>query len=219
MYASSYLHWQYLQETPSPQGSQHSDEAIIHVISYADDSVCKNSAQGMSWITDSKGFLCNRNDVDQITGCCIRSKKKTVEEIRVNEKVTIEKSDRSKYESDYGISALRQFDCSHCIPKYGCCEDYEHCISCCLKPENIRKHLKSYMNMPAIQRIVKSNSDSLKHLDNFEYCRSACRTSSSSVQSENTYRGSHNHCYGLKQAPLERIPVSSDWTGYLRLKE
>ncbi|XP_060065613.1 SREBP regulating gene protein-like [Ylistrum balloti] len=93
--------------------------------------------------------------------------------------------------------------CDTC-EKNGCCERYEYCVSCCLRPEK----------KPLMQKILKEGREALDKLfasvDNlFELCLSKCRTSSLSVQHENSYRNSDTkHCYGENPPDLQAsVPV------------
>lgn len=87
--------------------------------------------------------------------------------------------------------STRQFTCAQCDLKSGCCLVYEHCISCCLLPDKqpllktiLRKALESYN--PIYSSVT----------DHFELCLTKCRTSSMSVQHENSYKDpKYKHCY------------------------
>ena len=68
-----------------------------------------------------------------------------------------------------------------------CCIEYEYCISCCLRREQ----------KPVLQEFLQNAADNNNVLfvsvsDHFELCLAKCRTSSSSVQHENTYRDSRS---------------------------
>ncbi|KAG8456158.1 hypothetical protein GDO86_002090 [Hymenochirus boettgeri] len=82
------------------------------------------------------------------------------------------------------VPSTRLFSCESCLPN-GCCSRYEFCVSCCLQPN---KNL-----FLAVE-------------DHFELCLAKCRTSSQSVQHENTYRNPiAKHCYG--ENPPELLPI------------
>jgi len=84
-----------------------------------------------------------------------------------------------------------KFNCKECNLRTGCCSVYEHCISCCLLPDKqlmlkniLRKALETYN--PIYSSVT----------DHFELCLTKCRTSSRSVQHENTYKDpKFKHCY------------------------
>lgn len=90
------------------------------------------------------------------------------------------------------------YDCDSCA-KTNCCVMFEHCVSCCMRPDQkplLQKLLRGFL--PPLRKIVYSNID-----DQFELCMTRCRTSSSSVQQENTYRDSvRKHCYGTSPPEL-----------------
>lgn len=91
----------------------------------------------------------------------------------------------------------KQYSCETCLTN-DCCAIYEHCISCCMHPQK----------RPLLQKIV-SNGVNLAVIfssvtDHFEFCLAKCRTSSQSVQHENSYRDPRaKHCYG------ENLPFNS----------
>lgn len=72
-----------------------------------DSETCKNSQQGVSLIVDERGFLCSRDDLKS-TGCCNIQAENT-----------------------------HIYYCETCDPASNCCEVYEHCVSCCLNPDNV----------------------------------------------------------------------------------
>jgi len=84
-----------------------------------------------------------------------------------------------------------RFSCANC-DRNNCCQIYEVCVSCCLQPDNKDK-LSSFVRNAVLilERFFVSMSDQ------FELCLSKCRTSSLSVQHENTYRDPLNKfCFG-----------------------
>jgi len=130
-------------------------------------TTCRNSVQGKTVIADDRGFVCPRT-VLQSNGCC-----------------------------DTNSSSTKKYLCSSCDESYSCCASYEHCISCCLRPEQ-RTHLQQILNQAAESNNVLFVSVS----DHFELCLAKCRTSSSSVHHENTYRNvNKKYCYGKHPPP------------------
>jgi len=98
---------------------------------------------------------------------------------------------------DSNSSLTSKYSCSSCDSSSSCCGRYEECISCCLRPEQ-RPGLQQILN-----RAAESNNVLLVSVaDHFELCLAKCRTSSSSVQHENTYRNKVNkYCYGHLPPP------------------
>nr|CAG4643390.1 EOG090X0AGU [Ilyocryptus agilis] len=92
----------------------------------------------------------------------------------------------------------KQYSCETCHEN-GCCLIYEHCISCCLHPDK----------KEVLQGVLNKASGTLNMLlasvaDHFDLCLTKCRTSSQSVQHENSYRNPKaKHCYGESPPPLE----------------
>lgn len=96
----------------------------------------------------------------------------------------------------------KQYSCETC-KENACCSIYEYCISCCLHPD--KKNL--------LQAVLGKAPETFKVLfasvtDHFELCLAKCRTSSQSVQHENSYRDPRaKHCYG--ETPEPPAPVAS----------
>ncbi|XP_014347020.1 SREBP regulating gene protein [Latimeria chalumnae] len=94
----------------------------------------------------------------------------------------------------------RLYACDSCFPN-GCCSVYEYCVSCCLQPDK----------QPLLERFLNRAAAAFQNLftaveDHFELCLAKCRTSSQSVQHENTYRDPvAKHCYG--ENPPELLPL------------
>ncbi|KYO31753.1 hypothetical protein Y1Q_0022830 [Alligator mississippiensis] len=91
------------------------------------------------------------------------------------------------------VPHTKLYSCYSCLPN-GCCSVYEYCVSCCLQP-NKQHLLERFLNRAAIafQNLFMAVED------HFELCLAKCRTSSQSVQHENTYRDPiAKYCYGEK---------------------
>ncbi|KAK7475021.1 hypothetical protein BaRGS_00033702 [Batillaria attramentaria] len=94
-----------------------------------------------------------------------------------------------------------RYVCEGCLAN-GCCSIYEHCVSCCLQPDK----------QPLLRRILKDGLDDTFNVfisevkDHFELCLAKCRTSSQSVQHENSYRHPKvKYCYGDKPPDLQTV--------------
>ncbi|UJR31741.1 hypothetical protein I4U23_019220 [Adineta vaga] len=73
-------------------------------------SKCQHFAQGKQLlIVDSKGYLCERRHLEKTDGCCQTS----------------------------SSSILGPYVCDNCTLTTHCCNSFEHCISCCLKPDHV----------------------------------------------------------------------------------
>ncbi|XP_053552806.1 SREBP regulating gene protein-like, partial [Bombina bombina] len=98
------------------------------------------------------------------------------------------------------VASTRLHSCDSCLP-YGCCSVYEYCVSCCLQP-NKKLLLERFLNRAA--RAFENLFQAVE--DHFELCLAKCRTSSQSVQHENTYRNPiAKYCYG--ENPPELLPI------------
>ncbi|RUS81424.1 hypothetical protein EGW08_010808 [Elysia chlorotica] len=102
---------------------------------------------------------------------------------------------------DVKSPTTRHHSCDTCLSN-GCCGVYEFCVSCCLQPKNqkllskIRKE-----NVEAPYNLFISEVENI-----FDLCLAKCRTSSQSVQHENSYRDSYvKFCYGDKPPDLQKI--------------
>jgi hypothetical protein len=178
-----------------------------------DTLTCENSIQGKYFVSDSRGFICSRNDINQTNGCC-------------NSFVHFKDSRKQNSYEDFGYKYLRQnnftgrisklaykqFDCTNCVSS--CCQEYENCISCCLSPSNLQKYLSLHMSAPVLHRVVISDSNLITQRQSFVYCKHVCRTNSKSVQMENSYRGYHNHCFSEQLSIIEKLPINSDRAGF-----
>ncbi|XP_058800287.1 SREBP regulating gene protein [Phymastichus coffea] len=153
---------------------------------------CRNSVQGKSLIVDEKGYVCARHNI-LANGCC-------------NTEI-FEQTENLSSSVPYLTKA--RYTCETCN-NHGCCAIYEYCVSCCLDPKKIK--LKKTSNTGQFEKQnmkLKKISDSLKvrlrSLDRFQMCLAACRTSSASVQHENTYKNPYSkHCF-LLQLPSSRL--------------
>ncbi|XP_069070614.1 SREBP regulating gene protein [Pleurodeles waltl] len=98
------------------------------------------------------------------------------------------------------VPSSQLHSCKSCLPN-GCCSVYEYCVSCCLQP-NKQLLLERFLNRVA----VAFKNLFLAVEDHFELCLAKCRTSSQSVQHENTYRDPlAKYCYG--ENPPELLPI------------
>ncbi|XP_074643367.1 SREBP regulating gene protein-like [Tubulanus polymorphus] len=99
---------------------------------------------------------------------------------------------------DIKSRSTKHYICDSCLQN-GCCNIYEHCVSCCLQPEK----------QPLLRKILGKAADALSHIfasvtDHFELCLAKCRTSSQSVQHENSYRDpAAKFCYGENAPNLQ----------------
>lgn len=99
--------------------------------------------------------------------------------------------------------SLGRHDCSACDIRISCCQQYEYCVSCCLRHEQ-KPALQQILNVAAENNNVLFVSVS----DHYELCLAKCRTSSSSVHHENTYRNKVNKfCYGKDPPPTLGSPA------------
>uniref|UniRef100_A0A8C5ZCY0 SREBP regulating gene protein n=1 Tax=Marmota marmota marmota TaxID=9994 RepID=A0A8C5ZCY0_MARMA len=96
------------------------------------------------------------------------------------------------------VPSTMQYCCDGCLAN-GCGSAYEHCVSCCLQP-NKQLLLERFLNRAAVafQNLFMAVED------HFELCWAECRTSSQSVQHENTYRTPGPSC--CSEGPPHRGP-------------
>ena len=94
-----------------------------------------------------------------------------------------------------GLEA-KQYFCDGCNDR-GCCSTFEICVSCCMKPQNKAALVDFVQNtIVFFERFFVAISDQ------YDLCLSKCRTSSLSVQHENTYRDPVNKFCFSELPPL-----------------
>ncbi|EDW75181.1 uncharacterized protein Dwil_GK19833 [Drosophila willistoni] len=69
------------------------------------DQHCRNSVQGIQWLADELGFVCQREQILP-SGCC-----------------------------NSELPDVSYYSCHTCNQTSMCCEIYEYCVSCCLHPD------------------------------------------------------------------------------------
>lgn len=85
---------------------------------------------------------------------------------------------------------------SRCGKDDSCCASFEHCVSCCLSPDNTpEEKRKEYPKVPG-------KKDSGVWDTAFEYCMAICRTHVFSTSHENAYIGQRHHCFSKLGKPL-----------------
>ncbi|XP_018405827.1 PREDICTED: UPF0454 protein C12orf49 homolog [Cyphomyrmex costatus] len=131
---------------------------------------CRNSVQGKGLIVDDHGVVCSRHEV-LLNGCCVIEQKQSLK----NEELSMTRRER--------------YSCKTCNPQ-GCCTIYEYCVSCCLHPD---KQIRGRKDLSVGSAKVQKDIGRTAH---FQICLTACRTSSSSVRRDNTYKDPlAKHCY------------------------
>lgn len=137
---------------------------------------CRNSVQGKGLIVDERGIVCSRHEVLS-NGCC-----------------TIERKQALKNEETSSMGKNERYSCKTCNSQ-GCCTIYEYCVSCCLHPD--RQILQMRGRKLGSSRMQKDGGRlRIRNQDYFQICLAVCRTSSLSVQHENTYKDPlAKHCY------------------------
>ena len=130
------------------------------------------------------GYLCERRHLEKKTGCCQATS-----------------------------SSIRgPYTCDTCSSITDCCTSFEHCISCCLKPDHVRTNERARLFASrrltsVFQRLHLENYIRSRHLQTklllsqlstlFDVCLSRCRTHGASVVHENEYVDvRRKHCYG-----------------------
>jgi len=98
-----------------------------------------------------------------------------------------------------------RYACHECEAFSACCRLYEHCVSCCMRPDK-----------KVVLTHVLNEAKSLKNIlllsasDQFDLCLAKCRTNSGSVRHENVYvNAASKHCYGGRAPPAEDAATSS----------
>ncbi|GAB1599063.1 UPF0454 protein C12orf49 homolog [Argonauta hians] len=101
---------------------------------------------------------------------------------------------------DSSLTQTSRYNCNSCHENH-CCVIYEYCVSCCLHPDK-QQILKKILRQPL--NTYNQLFSSLK--DHYELCLMKCRTSSQSVQHENSYRNPQaKHCYGENPPDIQPL--------------
>ncbi|DBA00318.1 TPA: hypothetical protein N0F65_001513 [Lagenidium giganteum] len=146
------------------------------------DTSCQNTIQGVQFLTDSEGYICTRSQQDRHRrGCC-------------NSSSTIP-------------PRPKRFSCERCDtnPPH-CCDNFEHCVSCCMHPLNMSIR-RDFLTHADPSHPVYSNPSAMTV---FEFCKFRCRTSSASVQHQNSYRSHRTYCYGIHKPLRVLASINSD---------
>lgn len=103
---------------------------------------------------------------------------------------------------DITLPHISKHRCDTCS-RNDCCEQFEFCVSCCLDPE------KKPLLTRVLEEARQTGDRSLASVaDHFELCLAKCRTSSQSVQHENSYRNPKaKFCYGGDPPELMSMTV------------
>jgi hypothetical protein len=133
-------------------------------------SLCQNTRLGRLYLADSTGRVCPRASFLSSTGCC-----------------------------DTSDDASKRLSCETCEPELdGCCSSYEHCVSCCMRPENYGDADLSTLT-EEVFRDKPFVFDSA-----FAFCEAACRTTSSSTVHENAFIGARRYCFRYNAGRFKR---------------
>lgn len=101
---------------------------------------------------------------------------------------------------------------SECTSLYSCCTVFETCVSCCL---TMNWDLSPARQIEELQHVSGPAFRYSKPTSLFDFCLIRCRTSSSSVVHQNTFRSKWKYCYGSKESPL----ILEDETLYTEIHE
>lgn len=131
---------------------------------------CQNTRLGRHYLADSTGRVCPRASFRSSTGCC-----------------------------DASVAATKKLSCDTCEPELdGCCSSYEHCVSCCMRPEH-------YGDVDLSTVADELFRDKTFEFDStFAFCEAACRTTSSSTVHENAFIDKRRYCYRYNSGHFKR---------------
>ncbi|GMT17438.1 hypothetical protein PFISCL1PPCAC_8735 [Pristionchus fissidentatus] len=135
---------------------------------------CRNTVQGASRVADDRGYVCGRADVDA-SGCCAGAAA----------------TSRTRFTCDACRVATAPVGADATAASSECCDDFETCVSCCMRPDQ-KEALLRVLDTTRGHRLRAI----LSARDQFELCSALCRTSSLSVRHENKYRDERSkHCF------------------------
>lgn len=196
---------------------------------------CATSTPQLSGhVVDSTGAICLDSNVSEETNCCVSGG-----DVGVPSRGFMDAAEAPPSFSAADVSqqltagsGVLRYVCSSCDEITGCCAAYEVCVSCCMHPSHwgaaeavgssraaripTDKELRHFALVDILAdsgtAIVSQSRqhEQEKQWRRFSYCTYRCRTSSGSVQHENSYRGPQANCYAGYEAPLLWDTVNSD---------
>eukprot|EP01059_Diplonema_ambulator_P009482 TRINITY_DN19382_c0_g1_i1.p2 TRINITY_DN19382_c0_g1~~TRINITY_DN19382_c0_g1_i1.p2 ORF type:complete len:148 (+),score=14.18 TRINITY_DN19382_c0_g1_i1:1211-1654(+) len=127
---------------------------------------CRNTVQGVEWVTDDNGQLCKVEDVDK-DGCCAVGK--------------------GRGYSCQGCDSEPKSETANC------CDIYETCVSCCMSPVNLHHRVDGLGKRRALYPLYRKveTTDVFRYCR--ARCRTSSR---SVHHQNRYKRGSHLFCYG-----------------------
>jgi hypothetical protein len=155
--------------------------------------LCRYTVSGHDLVTDSRGYTCTLSQLNTKTMCCMQSNPvgSTSKQSEITRKQNANLQEKETRESS--SFEIKRYSCDSCNPDYQCCETYEYCVSCCLRPEMLSQVEKLYAKYQKEKKLLYTNTQTV-----FQFCATRCRTNSNSVMNENRYRTKLKHCYGSK---------------------
>lgn len=194
-----------------------------------DESCLQINNLGNDRVVDSHGRICRHDEIDTKTACCV-SVSVTLETPLFSNyslnKQLYQYASKAEYR-DQEQASIPRHTCNNCVSTYGCCMDYDVCVACCLHPShqteisstNLETPLKHFVLSELwgrVTQVSKSHEEQgsisiNKH--RFNYCQYKCRSSSGSVQHENSYRSSYKYCFLQYKSPKLADSVNSDRGG------
>jgi len=179
---------------------------------------CKNTVQGIDYVTDSQGYLCSRQYIDLVTGCCNQTilqqhsesfnsgskednnndkQQQPTTTATINKKRETTDSIYLNYQ-DPKEKIFERFTCRQCKESMGCCKEYEFCVSCCMRNDKISTLRDTFFSI-----LEKNYSSFIK--SQFDLCSVACRTSSNSLSNQREYKQQeYKFCYGPTTPPQQQ---------------
>lgn len=94
----------------------------------------------------------------------------------------------------------QQYQCDSCDSTDSCCSSYEHCISCCMSPSQ-----QPELHMTTSPRGFGKEETGYWETP-YDYCQSACRTTSRSTQHENAFISERRFCFAGNGRPHTLTP-------------
>eukprot|EP01024_Parvocaulis_polyphysoides_P057238 TRINITY_DN60801_c0_g1_i1.p1 TRINITY_DN60801_c0_g1~~TRINITY_DN60801_c0_g1_i1.p1 ORF type:complete len:304 (+),score=7.74 TRINITY_DN60801_c0_g1_i1:36-914(+) len=95
----------------------------------------------------------------------------------------------------------KRHSCETCTLEDQCCSNYEHCVSCCLRPDFKATNLYKIRNRSA------GRSETGYWKTPFEYCRGQCRPNSNTTVHENAFLSENHFCFSENGKPLTPGPT------------
>lgn len=114
---------------------------------------CRSTVQGPELAADEEGYVCPLRDI-AASGCCRADAREPQVRLLADSLQTCCRLPLSgdRFRRPDPLIPLAQYSCRGCRESH-CCEQFEHCIACCLSPAHITLRRLVFINMTRTQEV------------------------------------------------------------------